>query len=432
MDNNNSNIFKEELQKEILQSEKTRAELLAIASILLAFSLTIITIFYYDDFLLIFKQKAIAIYIVIGLLFLLSFREINISNFLKKRIKNEKPIKSIYRFVNVFFETSIPTVMMLVVGIVQESNIIILTPAPYVYFIFIILSILSLDFRLSLFTGITAAVEYIILVFYLLNKFNLPFESYIFSELFFYIGKSIIMIVSGGLAGFAANQLRKRIYNSYKISNEKNKIVSMFGQQVSKEIVEVLLAEKDTTESKRKFVCIMFLDIRGFTPFSEKKEPEEIIKYQNDVFGFMIDIITKNNGIINQFLGDGYMATFGAPVTTGRDCQNAVNSALEIINSLNRKSDNVEIPTTRIGIGLHAGNVVAGNVGTSIRKQYSITGNTVILASRIEQLNKEHNSQLLISEEVLNEIDKSIINFEFIGPVQVKGKEEPINIYKLA
>ena len=206
----------------------------------------------------------------------------------------------------------------------------------------------------------------------------------------------------------------------------------MFGQQVSKEIVDELLSEKESTESKRKFVCIMFLDIRGFTPFSEKREPEEIIKYQNDVFGFMIEIITKNHGIINQFLGDGYMATFGAPVSKGNDCLNAINAATEIIKTVNEKSNSGEIIKTRIGIGLHAGFVVAGNVGTSTRKQYSITGSTVILASRVEQLNKVYDAQLLISEEVLNEIDKSAIEFEFIGPVEVKGRENPINIYKLA
>ena len=146
----------------------------------------------------------------------------------------------------------------------------------------------------------------------------------------------------------------------------------------------------------------------------------------------MIESITENHGIINQFLGDGYMATFGAPISSDNDCQNAVNAALKIIETVNRKSENNEIPNTRIGIGLHAGNVVAGNVGTSIRKQYSITGNTVILSSRIEQLNKEFNSQLLISEEVYNEIDNQNIKAEFIGPIQVKGREHPINIYKLA
>jgi class 3 adenylate cyclase len=233
--------------------------------------------------------------------------------------------------------------------------------------------------------------------------------------------------------------------NRLEIEN-REKVLSMFGQQVSREIVDELLAESSESKkvldelspdifestSRRKYVCVMFLDIRDFTALVEKKEPEEIISYQNDVFGFMIEIINKHHGVINQFLGDGYMATFGAPASWGNDCQNAVNAAVEIVKMVNEKSESGEIPTTRIGIGLHAGNVVTGNVGTSLRKQYSITGNTVILASRIEQLNKKFNSQLLISEEVLNNIKEDGISPESLGSVEVKGREKPIHIYKLS
>jgi adenylate cyclase len=175
----------------------------------------------------------------------------------------------------------------------------------------------------------------------------------------------------------------------------------------------------------------MFLDIRDFTSLVEKKEPEEIIAYQNLVFGFMIEIINKHHGVILQFLGDGYMAIFGAPASHGNDCQNAVDAAIEIIRKVNEKTQSGEIPPTKIGIGLHAGNVVTGNVGTSLRKQYSITGNTVILASRIEQLNKKFNSQLLISEEVLHNIKHDGLNLESLGEVDVKGRENPIHIHKL-
>lgn len=249
-------------------------------------------------------------------------------------------------------------------------------------------------------------------------------------------------------------------YNRYRLKKKANilleeknrlevesreKVLNMFGQQVSQEIVDELLAEaSETTKtlnelltdpseitSKRRYVCVMFLDIRDFTTLVEKKEPEEIITYQNAVFGFMIEIINKHHGVINQFLGDGYMATFGAPASWGNDCQNAVNAAIEIVKMVNEKSKSGEILTTKIGIGLHAGNVVTGNVGTSLRKQYSITGNTVILASRIEQLNKKFNSQLLISEEVLHNIKQDGICPESLGLVEVKGREKPLHIYKL-
>jgi class 3 adenylate cyclase/tetratricopeptide (TPR) repeat protein len=263
---------------------------------------------------------------------------------------------------------------------------------------------------------------------------------------------TVILILAIVIAFISYNRFRLK-KNANILLEEKNrlevesreKVLSMFGQQVSQEIVDELLAETSESKrildelspdmfeskSKRRYVCVMFLDIRNFTALVEKKEPEEIISFQNSVFGFMIEIINKHHGVINQFLGDGYMATFGAPASWGNDCQNAVNAAAEIVKKVNEKSEAGEIPPTRIGIGLHAGNVVTGNVGTSMRKQYSITGNTVILASRIEQLNKRFKSQLLISEEVLHNICLDDQIPESLGEAKIKGREKPIKIFRL-
>ena len=218
--------------------------------------------------------------------------------------------------------------------------------------------------------------------------------------------------------------------NKFEIENKK-RALSLFGQQVSKEVAVELLSDSFKSGSKKLFACIMFLDIRGFTPFVENKEPAEIIQYQNDVFGFMIDIISKHHGIINQFLGDGFMATFGAPVSTGNDCQNAVSASLEIVEVLAKKCGSGEVPKTKVGIGLHAGHIVTGNVGTSERKQYSVTGNTVILASRIEQLNKEYNSEILISKDVFDKLDGQQLTTENRWAVNLKGKSEPMEIIRL-
>lgn len=211
----------------------------------------------------------------------------------------------------------------------------------------------------------------------------------------------------------------------------EKRIKTLLGQQLSPAIASELISESDDKKIERKLVCLMFLDIRGFTTFAESRKPEDIIKYQNDVFGFMIDSVYKYNGIINQFLGDGFMATFGAPVSKGNDSENAFLAAKEIVQKVNDKSEKGEIPQTRIGIGLHTGKVVVGNVGTALRKQYSITGNAVIIAARIEQLNKQYKSQLLISENVQRKLKDSINKFESLGLVELKGREKPIRIFKV-
>ena len=253
-------------------------------------------------------------------------------------------------------------------------------------------------------------------------------------KLFFIIASVLTLLLAlFAYYGFrqkqSANLLLKE-RNQLEIENKK-KAISIFSQQVSPEVAKELLSDSFKADSKKLFACLMFLDIRDFTPLVEPMSPSEIIQFQNDVFGFMITTISKHNGIINQFLGDGFMATFGAPTSSGNDSQNAVNASLEIVEILSKKCESGELPQIKIGIGLHSGDIVTGNVGTSERKQYSITGNTVILASRIEQLNKTFNSELLISKEVLDELDDSNLKTAKMGPVMLKGRAEPMEIIRL-
>jgi len=174
----------------------------------------------------------------------------------------------------------------------------------------------------------------------------------------------------------------------------------------------------------------MFLDIRDFTPFVESKTPEEIIEYQNTVLGFMMEKVIEHGGIVNTVLGDGFMATFGAPISAGNDCLQAYKAAVEIMQMVREKSRTGQIPATRIGIGMHAGNVVAGNVGTKTRKQYLVTGNTVIIASRLEQLNKKYGSSLIISREVVERLPSAMNLPKVFDKVAVKGRSKPVEIAK--
>ena len=213
--------------------------------------------------------------------------------------------------------------------------------------------------------------------------------------------------------------------------NEREQIVNIFGQQVSKNIAEELIKKKDIAGEKRS-VAIMFLDIRNFTPFAETKNPEEVVEYLNFLFEFMIEIIEKNCGVINQFLGDGFMTTFGAPVSDGNPSVNAVNAALEILKTIEEKNCDQQIRPTKVGIGIHSGEAITGNVGSSLRKQYSITGNVVILAARIEQLTKQFDAKLIISADVWKNINHNKIKAAPLGLVPLKGRTEPISLFKLA
>jgi adenylate cyclase len=418
------------LKREILLSEKLRAKLLARTFFYGIIVLFLLRIFFLD-YVLIFFSKISLIYILQAILLLFVLREIFVIRIIKNRLAGGKGINDKFRYLSNLIEISYPTIILVVLGVNLKSIVILFTPIVYFYFLVLILSTLSLDFKISFYSGIAAAIGYIaIFLMFGRPEHGITNNNFLGNEIL-HFGKAVLLIIGGIVAGLVANQIKKKIIKINNTLLEQNRIINLFGQQVSSSIVDELLAKNNKIESAEKYVCVMFLDIRGFTQIVEKMKPEDIISYQNNVFGFMIDIIIKHHGIINQFLGDGYMATFGVPLSKGNDSQNAVNAALAIIDDLKVKNDTGKIPTTRIGIGLHSGLVVAGNVGTDERKQYSISGNTVITASRIEQLNKEYKSQLLISKEVLNNIDTKNIEPLLQGNVQLKGRGNPTEIWQL-
>ena len=145
----------------------------------------------------------------------------------------------------------------------------------------------------------------------------------------------------------------------------------------------------------------------------------------------MIDSVNRNHGIVNKFLGDGFMAIFGAPISSDDDRRHAVLAAREIVNTVHIRTLDGSIPPTRIGIGLHAGLAVTGNVGSEQRKEYTIIGDVVNLASRIEQLNKQFGSELLVSETVFDSVPEIHGDSKDIGDVQVKGRGQAVRVYRL-
>src|SRR5262249_43144717 len=146
-----------------------------------------------------------------------------------------------------------------------------------------------------------------------------------------HVGKALILLASGIGAGFVSLRLRRTFVKTIESIEERSRIVNVFGQHVSPAVVDRLLAEKADVRSAGREVCVMFLDIRNFTGFSEDRRPEEVVGYLNTVFAFMIESINRHQGIVNKFLGDGFMAVFGAPLSDGHSSRHAVEAGLEII-----------------------------------------------------------------------------------------------------
>lgn len=434
MNNNNfsdSNLKNEDLltrflDEEILKNEKFKTTLM----IYLFISFVVLTVgafFFshttYEDT----KLSRTVMFIMSGAFIFAAFRANNLRLIYKKWAVTRKSVPLKIQYIDMFFNISFPTAIFYIVGYNLNSPEVLSFPVPLAYVIMMAFSILSLNYKLLISAGIMAAAQYILIIFYFIHQFD---TSSFGDNYTVYISIAPLLLISGLTCAIISHQFRKRIIRTITLMLERNDIVSIFGQQISQSVAEELINNPQKLDTKKTFVCIMFLDIRGFTTYAENKEPEEIIEYQNRFFSFTIDNITKNHGIINQILGDGLMATFGAPVSYGNPAENAVNASIDILNALKENNDNKTIPHTEIGIGLHCGEVVVGNVGNEIRRQYSITGNTVILSSRIQELNKQYNSSFLISNEVYLLVEKYKDLFICVGESEVKGRHTPVKLWK--
>lgn len=425
--NNNSTLFEEIFSEELISNESFRSKVLAgiigfliIVVLLLSFAFSK----HFKDV----SQFSITIEITLLILAIIFVRAIFVSRAAKKWNRFGVKAFILIRYFNAFTEISIPSIVLIIYSFYLPSIYPLFTPVTLLYFLIIMLSALELDFKLCLFSGSVAALQYIIIAWFLSNKSPELFDS--ISIFPIHIGATALLFISGHTAGLITVHIKKGLLKYYKAQSERNEIQKLFGQQISKEIVDELVENHYEVQSRIRFAVIMFIDIRNFSIFAQNKSPEEIIAYQNNVFSFMIEIINKHKGIVNQILGDGLMAIFGAPIEHQNDCQSAVNASLEIYKELERRNEKGLIPNTVIRIGINAGEVVTGNVGTSERKQYSVTGQPVIIAARLEQINKELNSVILISDEVYKRVklEKEPINHD---DVTIKGIPNPITIYQL-
>lgn len=411
-------------------SERTRMAILAGLLAALALLFPLLVLVFHEHYLSIFHSYR-GVALIVALLFALAGYELAIRAVLGRLLARGRTPPTFLRYLNAAVETSIPAMVVIIAARDVDAVYALDGPPGYLYAAFIVLATLRLDFRLSLFTGAVAAGEYLALAAAYVPA-SAGAAGTPLATAPFYIAKAAVLLLAGFAAAFVAEEIRRRVVGVLRSAEERSRVVASFGQQVSPEIVAELLRGGGHMESRRAFVCVMFMDIRDFTRSVEKKTPQEIVAYQNAVFGAAIEAVNRHRGVINQFLGDGFMATFGAPVATGRDCANGLAAARDLLGKIRLLCEERKIPETRIGIGLHAGEAVVGNIGSAARQQYSVSGNVVILAARIEQLNKAYGSQLLASAEVLRGAGEDLSRAEALGAVAVKGRDEPVEIYRLA
>jgi adenylate cyclase len=364
--------------------------------------------------------------------------EILILAWLGRLLSSSRLLPRGFQYLNVVMEMSLPTVGLLIGGSILSPLSALASALPFLYFLFILLAALNLDFWLCVFAGSAACLQFLAASLFLLGRSTEPRDPSIpvlsmLTSPHQYLVKGTLLLAGGLIAGFVAVQIRRQMGRVVETLQERDRAVNIFGQHVSPQVADLLLKQPVDFSGQERNVCVMFLDIRDFTKLSSERTAPEVVEFLNVLFGPMIPIINSHSGIVNKFLGDGFMAVFGAPMDDRQQCVHAIEASLEILDQVNLLNQQGKIPHTRIGIGLHVGQAVTGNVGSSQRKEYTVIGDVVNLASRIEQANKPLASQLLVSEAVAHSIGvDGAFPVEDMGLIELKGQPQPVRIFKLA
>lgn len=214
---------------------------------------------------------------------------------------------------------------------------------------------------------------------------------------------------------------------------ERDKLKTTMGKYMTASVMDHLLSGKVHLGGETLTVTILFSDIRSFTTISEKMKAQELVALLNEYFTEMVGIVMDSGGVVDKYIGDAVMAVFGAPVSKSEDAVNAVTAAVRMrqaLKKLNASLANRGLQTLRTGIGIHTGEVVAGNIGSERRMEYTVIGDAVNLASRLESNTKELGVNVLISEDTW-QLVKHAVEARPVREITVKGRRQPVMTYEV-
>jgi class 3 adenylate cyclase len=252
-------------------------------------------------------------------------------------------------------------------------------------------------------------------------------------------------IMTDGLES-AYRQIKRYAFDAILAQKKEQRIRQIFQKYVPQDVInESFKNPEQLLPGKNMELSILFSDIRSFTTISEGMRPDDLVESLNRYFSSQVNVIYKRNGIVDKYIGDAIMALWGAPVKRGDDALQSVLSGLEMItvlNTFNEDQKKLGKKEFRIGIGINYGEVTVGNIGAEQKRDYTVIGDNVNLASRMEGLTKTYHSELLISEFLYAELKKQIpdgeaagekdikdLRFRHLDNVKVKGKNKGVKIY---
>ena len=254
-------------------------------------------------------------------------------------------------------------------------------------------------------------------------------------SVYLFINNHLVIALVGPFVAIVLGFFSSTAYHFISERQQNILIKGMFSQYVSKSVVNELIANPNKLQlgGEKKNLSILFSDIAGFTTFAEKKQPEELVSFINEFLNDMSDIIIENEGTLDKYLGDAVMAFWGAPLEIKDHAEKACTTALQMqakLAQLREKWMKSGEAPIYIRIGINTGDVIVGNIGGAKRFDYTVLGDDVNLASRLEGANKEYGTNIMISDATY-EFVKDKFHVRELDVIKVKGKTEPTKVYEL-
>ncbi|MDB4993499.1 MAG: Adenylate cyclase [Myxococcaceae bacterium] len=302
--------------------------------------------------------------------------------------------------------------------------------ASYVYLLAVAISCLRLDTMISAYAAVIAIVEQLAIYLYVfeVKGAELPImggaisRPRMFQELGFRLGVCALI----GVLGFLLARTLKREITQ---AAEEARVRAAFGSYVDRRVMKRVLAGDLKMEPERRIITVMFVDIRNFTGLTESSDPAELFAMLNDTLDAFAAIVQRQGGIVNKFLGDGLMAIFGAPEAQADHPRRSIRTALLVAEEARKRCEAKSFPNLAIGIGIHTGETIVGDIGGK-RREYTAIGDVVNVAARVESANKELGTTILITRAMKDAVGDDVETRE-TPPVSLRGRVGQIELFEV-